>query len=474
VLVSTIVLKKTRFGPPLHSLPGGRNLVVPKFWVFNMMRFARWLAPVGVLFLAIAFGVRWSEAELYAQGKTRKEGPEFLRPEKNLPKEKEFERFQRLRRGEAAVSRTDESLLDHAAQWYAYRLTDFESQDPQKSGSKPMHELVRDAYEQIIDPKKANANQQLYMEEFSKRLIVRLHDVMKTPKPIARVNAAMILERLAEYGYAEAADVLVEAIQDPKESDAVRLFAFRGLKKLFSLEHGDAPRTFKAERRDRWVQALINYLSSKPAVQGDATPEELAAVGYVRREAVAALGQTRHPAVAKRVNQKVSIDRPAALVLLRIVTKDGVTPEPTLTEQVDAMVGLCRLRWRLCEGYQADYAAYHIGRFLVEFNKRYNEEKEEKKEPWKIHAARLSKGLSDLVADLTGPPKDHDHVPYVEAVVKQIEPLLEQIIIGKNPQTDPTRLNAWLDANPPKSTSLYKDLPTAVVNPPKEKGAEEK
>jgi hypothetical protein len=220
----------------------------------------------------------------------------------------------------------------------------------------------------------------------------------------------------------------------------------------------------------------MDYLNRKPATKEDAAPEELAAIAYVRKEAVAALGWTRFPAQSKRANQKVVIEKPVALQLLRVITKDGLTPEPSLAEQVEAVCSLCKLRWRLCEGYQADYAAYHIGRFLVEFNTRYNAERDEKKEPWKIHAARLSQALTNLVADLTGPPKDHDHVPYVEALAKQIDPLLEQIIIGKSPRTDPTRLNAWLEANSSKmkSTSLYKDLATAVVNSPKEKTTEEK
>ena len=58
-----------------------------------------------------------------------------------------MKQFQELRKG-GSLAKKDE-VLDHAAQWYAYRLSHTEHQDP-KPSSKGMHDLVREALDQII------------------------------------------------------------------------------------------------------------------------------------------------------------------------------------------------------------------------------------------------------------------------------------------------------------------------------------
>src|SRR5581483_1460 len=118
--------------------------------------------------------------------------------------------FQSLRKGDQPITDDALALIDHAAQWYAYRLTFAEYQDP--SGSKTMHSLVKDAWDQIVDPYDAkrplNALQKSFAEEFNKRLALKLQEVVKNPKPIARVNAAILLAQLAKFGQEDAADVL--------------------------------------------------------------------------------------------------------------------------------------------------------------------------------------------------------------------------------------------------------------------------
>src|SRR5207245_6187826 len=137
------------------------------------------------------------------------------------------------------------------------------------------------------------------------------------------------------------------------------------LKDFLSSGRGESPFTDK-EREARVTTALLEYLARKPTLPKDAPPDELAAVNYVRAEAVAALGQTIYPAVSKLVEKKTRLERPTALVLLRVLRKDGIEPEPSLAEQVEAAVGICQLHSKELEQYNADYAAYHIGRFIVE------------------------------------------------------------------------------------------------------------
>jgi hypothetical protein len=403
------------------------------------------------------------------KGLSAGEGPERLVPDERWSKDNtESKQFQELRKGGSAANKGE--LLDHAAQWYAYRLTHAEHQEPKSTSSRGMHDLVKEALDQIIDlrdPKKpATRAQQEYMKEFGKRFTSRLQEVVKNPKVIARMNAAIVLASLAASGQEDAVDVLVEVLQDPKENDAVKFYALRGLNKLFASGRGESPFSDKG-REARVIAALLEYVAHKPALSKEAAPEELAAVSYVRTEAVAALGLTLYPA-GLEVDKKVShIERPTALTLLRVLRKDGIQPEPSLAEQVAAAVSICQLHSKELEQYNADYAAYHVGRFIVDFASQYNnkaQQEKEKKEPWKIYAHHLSHGLALMVAELARPPAS-EHSAYVaELAAEANNRLLNPIQTSNMANPQPNDLSAWLDQHPPKSKTVYKGMPEAVIH----------
>src|SRR5207302_1350086 len=105
-----------------------------------------------------------------------------------------------------------------------------------------------------------------YMEEFGKRLTACLQEVVKNPKVIARLNAAVILARLAATGQENAVDVLVEILQEPNPKyEAVKLYALRGLKEVFASGRGESPFADK-ERETRAITTLLEYIERKPAL----------------------------------------------------------------------------------------------------------------------------------------------------------------------------------------------------------------
>jgi hypothetical protein len=189
---------------------------------------------------------------------------------------------------------------------------------------------------------------------------------------------------------------------------------------------------------------------------------------------VAALGQTRLPAATRSVGKKTHIERPTALSLLKVMRKDGVPIQPSVREQVNACVGLCQLKSRLCDEYQPDYAAYQIGWFLVDFTSRYNSDEEVKREtktkagdkvekvistePWKIDAARLHQALDELKDDTAR----KEEAKYIASLVSQAQTLLSEIINGRK-GVDPRNLETYLQQNPPKSATVYKDVLTAKI-----------
>src|SRR5205807_192634 len=112
-----------------------------------------------------------------------------------------LKQFDAMQRGERPVSTDeDKAILEDAAKWYIYRLTLPVHQEP--GASRTTHELVKQAESKIVDPRDTrrapNANQLAFKEEFDKRMAARLAEVMRNPKPIARLNAAMILAHLAK------------------------------------------------------------------------------------------------------------------------------------------------------------------------------------------------------------------------------------------------------------------------------------
>jgi hypothetical protein len=392
-------------------------------------------------------------------------GQEQLKPAKDWRKETDENRtFQEMRKGEAPITKSNGAVLDHAAQWFAYRFTLPEYQEAGRTNGPAV--LRKEALDQLWDlhdtRNPPTAQQIEFMNEYCKRFVARLHEVVKNPKLIARVNAAGLLASVAAKGYEEAADVLNEIIRDPAEKEAVKLYAFRGLHDLFLQGAGDNPDPFRSsERKAQCIQTLIDYLGQKPTLAADAPAEEQEGLAYVRAEAVAALGETRIPAFSRLIEKRREISRQTALTLLRVLAKDGMTPTPSMDEQVAAFIGICRLQFQKCPEYQVDYAAYYVGRFMVEFIHRYVAEREQNRYGWKGTAIRLSQSLEILKADVAGPPANI-HAAYVTKVADQCLRLLREIVDGKNDPV-PNDLAAWLEQNPPKSQSVYKEKAESIV-----------
>src|SRR5207244_2373152 len=159
----------------------------------------------------------------------------------------------------------------------------------------------------------------------------------------------IILDRLAQTGEEEVAQVCAEVLQNPKEQDAVKLWALHALDNLFALKRkNDTPPARGNEPMNEQdavaVGALYDYVSRKVTLPEGMPKGEEAAFHFVRAAGYKVLGETRFPAVFKLENKKPKIDKPTAFLLLQVMRKAGVSPEPTVTEQVEAAVGVCQLR----------------------------------------------------------------------------------------------------------------------------------
>lgn len=393
-------------------------------------------------------------------------------PPKDFSKEgrDDYRALQSMRKGETPPNK---EILDRAAQWFLYRLTHVEYQDGRVSTAPgatnwTLTDLVNQANSFILIPeagKSLPANQQEYMKAFAKSLVTAARTVLKDPLPLVRINALIILNRLAEAGQEEVADPLVEVIknENDKEGLAVKLWAFRGLVELLNTARGPNAIKIDKERETRIVQTLIAAVGKKWPVADNASTEEKEAIPYVRREAIRALGLTRYPAleIVGKDKKKV-IDSPTALVLLRVLSKEGVDPAPSTAEMVEAAIGVLQLNPKLMLDYNADFAVHQVGRFFVEFaNRNLTERADNVREPWRKNSARLLQALNELKTEIDSALIQRATIQYVTNVVAQATPMLEDLAAGR--PTNPNSFNGWLDTNQPKTNAVYKGMANATL-----------
>lgn len=364
-----------------------------------------------------------------------------------------------LTRGERAATEADKPLIDLAAQYLVYRVTwTWEQEKPGYLNG--IYTNLDQTLNTITSSKVATQSLLPYLTE---RLLFCLKEVLQNDRIVARVNGARLLARVAALDYEPTADLLAEVLNDPKQPDAVKFWALNGLVSYFSRTLGPkaTTRIKDEERANRCILALLDFVTRKPPITERTTPEEINGLRYVRREAVRALAETSKPAVLGP-DKRVSEQGATALVLLRILRRDGVVPEPTIDEQVEAAVGLCQLDPKLLEkDYQPDYVAYHVGKFLARFAQEAfdDQETQVRHHPWKYYRERLIQALELFQYRC----RLHPTKAYIDAVVAQAKPMLQRVEGVAKLAPDSAKLDAWLSGNRPKGQSVYLSLAQSVI-----------
>jgi hypothetical protein len=216
------------------------------------------------------------------------------------------------------------------------------------------------------------------------------------------------------------------------------------------------PPLLSKEEQGTVATAIIEFLNRKPNLPAKAKPEEIDGFRVLRREAVRALAQIHIPSVSNTV-------RPA-LMLARFAAEDAsIQPPPRIDERLEAAIGLARMRSADSPGYQVDYAANAIAKFIGAFGALANNERDYKTavrhRPWKIDAARANEALAVLRKDS---PKDD----YLGQVVARGTKALQAIAKGDLANAGDL---GWL-ANPDNvspNKELFKGAADTVVKPAK-------
>jgi hypothetical protein len=358
--------------------------------------------------------------------------------------------------GKSEAGKEQDPTIDLYAKWYTYRLTwpDVQSK-PGEIGS-----LMTDLDGDLFRAAKNRPTTQAFLQKFASDLVTHAREVLKNRDAIARFNAARVLWQVARYGLAsnEVAATLVEVIQNPAQDLATKWWAFRGLQEVFAPEGKMPPTPLKDQAlQNRVALALLEFLNAKLPLTPGSPEEEVDGLRSLRREAIHALALTQAPAVS---DEKGKLAGRTALVLLRVVRKDGFVPEPRWDEQVEAAIGIGWMQPNLYPDYQPDYAAYNAAYAVAELAQHYTDEGGDR--GWRYYAARLSEAF-DHLRDSVKKSKDKDLVTYVNEVVKRAGDQLK--LIETKGTVNAADFNDWLQNHPPKNDTVYKGVADAKVNP---------
>src|SRR5262245_45692805 len=161
-----------------------------------------------------------------------------------------------LVKGERTPSEANKDLIKSAAQYFVYRVTlTWKHEEPGYMGS--LYTQLDQQLSAIANNKNANL---ALMPVFCEQLLLCIDDVLPNDRLIARFNAARMLARVAGTEYEPTGDVLAKVLNDPKQHDAVKLWALKGMSNFFARTRWENPLRIKKEAREQaCILALDNF-----------------------------------------------------------------------------------------------------------------------------------------------------------------------------------------------------------------------
>jgi hypothetical protein len=317
-----------------------------------------------------------------------------------------------------------------------------------------------------------------FADEFGKAIAEATAVVLKeSAKPVERINAVRLMAEAARIPAPSLADPLLAVVNNPKGSDAEKIFAFQGLRNLLDQSDVNEPsrHIFGASagnpKLGEIAIALTNYVMQKRAPKDD---KERAVIEFVRRDAVAALAKFKDPSIRK-ANREL-ITRPA-WALARVMAQDpSVSPPFTIQEQMEAATGFAQMK--VDPDMSLDLAAYTMAGLLVNAARAANLDNERATGTgtlpvvqWKLTAARWSYALSVWRKNVESVPAARNPGAVREVATIGIALLteIEKTGAGATTAGGVQQLITWGTNNPPKAwaemkpATLYTDDPQTVL-----------
>jgi hypothetical protein len=392
-----------------------------------------------------------------------------------------------------AVTKANKEALKTAAEFLAYALAqppiNGEPEVRDAGGKqilpvtiKSIPELIKEAESLFnIAPQPGQNNKLMvaqleYAREFGDQLATATKVVLQnSARPSELINAVRLLSLGAKMPAPGIVDVLVEIVNNDKQSDALKLYAFQGLANFLEQSPPDEPgRHFIKDPAKLAVIALAldKYIGSKRELRNE---KEQAVIEFIRRHAIIAVAKFKD-GVIRKPNKDV-LARPA-WTLMRVLALDpAANPAFTLPERVEAAIGFSLMK--ADSEMNLDVAATFVQPTLIAFAQsanldyeRFSKDSTLPARPWKLLAARLSFAMDTWRFSVKTLPKTRQPdmvTSLVEEALAMLGPIeREGAGAPYNPNDTLARWatthkpQAWLQ-NPPKQALLFNDDPKSVL-----------
>ena len=354
-------------------------------------------------------------------------------------------RLKQLISGEEPATKADKKHADAAAQWYLYRFTIKHHVTPTATLPNPVDKLHKDLESKVTDLMRKDyvKNNAEFRKLFGIALVESMKSVLGTrdikAEPSTVIHVAQMLPDMARLKQDEVSAYLCELAKDEK-NPVMQLYAVKAIKETMPVVLQPDPDDFagvnqhnaRKARDIKNVDTLRQFIE-RPVDTKGMTSEEIKAVIFLRREAIISLALAGSPAVVAIPNKKMAVppEGAAAHTLLNVLA-GTLQPPATVSEKVEAALGLCNMKYPNMPEYEPQIAIYFIAKALDEFAVDYSKDwvnftaaGANKKLPYLAYmgdAKRLKAGLKELSANTPNP-----HSKAAKELEAAALPVLEKI-----------------------------------------------
>ncbi|HEY1191339.1 MAG TPA: hypothetical protein VGE74_27135 [Gemmata sp.] len=370
-----------------------------------------------------------------------------------------------------------------------------------------IQDLNRFTLEAVPNSTRVGPGQAVYIREFGAAFDAALKELIeKHPQAIVRVNAARLLAVVCKSGSPAHYPTLTGLLSNANTRTEIKYYLLQAAGNLLSAYDPDWLKTrnhVAQTENPKMVGALIKVVNDavtdptlivsglRPKLEG-ATPDQLAVVGMVRRQAIKALAQVRYVTVTGPDGNPLY----PVQTLCRVALSDPkLVPEPGPADAAEAVIGICNMAPVEPRGdrikplkYNADAALEAINAGLITFASPRARDAFDIQLPWRSYALRIAEALRnwrmllDPDFEVTRPNTyDPSRVPksveefYKDVVPKVLAPMDRVDAAGKPDVGSAVRIEdlrsrlTTVRANPKRPLVLIPDVPATSIDlgPPK-------
>ncbi|HYV35198.1 MAG TPA: hypothetical protein VE988_05810 [Gemmataceae bacterium] len=372
----------------------------------------------------------------------------------------------------------DKALLEVAGRYLVGRVT--------WPGYQKWDSSLKDVYDEfnkLMDsPATKKGTNQEFMKLLAPELIANFSKILLDPDSHARdfknhqatvTNAALLLPVLAKCKQNAVHEFLLKLVETDKDGKPVvhpfiRMCAIKAMGELNNPggPELDSKDNFQQQekKRDRELarlEAIVKFIDQPYPPEGTGAEYDNA-YRYVRREGVKALAQLRKPIYEIK---KGTFAGPVAFHLLKIASGSpaAVGPPYSLSERLEAVIGIAQLETAGVKIYNNELAVYVVANVLIDMASAYGEDfpifsavpkgKDGPQAilPWKYYAGALEEVLPVMSASLKNTPAAKSLDEKVRTNIKDVMAQMKVLRKIESPQV----LQTFVANNPPAVNEVY-------------------